>query len=241
MNLRSIIVCTLALAAIAGSVISGLAFLTPSPSGLPAAWLFDVAACFLALMLGYTIRGGTHSIAILLATLAMCLPAAGLGLAALIALAIHFIRPAEDQGERFRIGNPVTSGSRTTRPQGTLGRPLACAIRRLEPINQFRLLTGVTSLPPRDSRHVLLRQRDSEDPSRSSCLPKAGSAMRSNAPSDTSKRSTRRARSHPGEVASHCAIAEIHLYLLEQHLVEEDARPDGLGGGEPRHCRGTPG
>ena len=49
--------------------------------------------------------------------------------------------------------------------------------------------------------------------------------MRSTLPSDTSKRSTRRARSHPGEVASHCAIAEIHLYLLEQHLVEEDARP----------------
>lgn len=224
MNPRSITVLILSLAALAGSVISGLTFTILPSSGEPTAWLFNITACFLVILLGYTIQGGTHSTSILLATLALCLPAAGPALATLIALTIHSMRPADDGESPFCTGNPVTSEGFASGPHATLGRPLVSAVRRLEPINQFRLLCGIPSLPPSDSRHVLIRLRDSED-AQIRLFAQGGLSDAVEACERHLKVLTRRARSHPGEVATHCAIAEINLHLLEQHLVEEDARP----------------
>ena len=224
MRIRSIIVCTLALAAIAGSVFSGIAFATFAASSQPAAWLFDVAACGLVFMLGFTVRGGTHSVAILLSIFALCLPAAGPALAALCALAIHFMRPARDDDEPYKIGNPVSLRSQTAGPGAVLGRPLVESVRRLSHLNLFRLLTGIGSLPPRDARPVLVHLRDSDD-AQLQLFAQGGLNDAIEASEAHLKSLARCAHARPGEAATHCAIAEINLYLLDNNLVEQDDRP----------------
>ena len=224
MRIRSIIVSILGLAALAGAIFSGLTFATFNSANLPLAWLLHAAACTLVFMLGFTVRGGAHGIALLLSIFALCLPAIGPGIAALCALAIQFMRPAREEAEKVVIGNPASSNNHTTAPQGVLGRPLVEAVRKLELPNLFRLLTGIGSLPPRDSREVLIRLRDGED-AQLQLFAQGGL----NAVIESSERHLKylnqRAKHLPKEAATHCAIAEIKLHLLDNRLVEEDDRP----------------
>lgn len=223
MRLRSLTVCALALAALTGSAISGIAFAAFELENQPVAWLLNLAACLLVLTLAYVIRGGAHSLTLLLGTLALCLPAVGPALAALAALTLHFMRPATDDGEQYIIGSPATSRGPSRRPTAVLGRPLATAVRCLSPLNQFRLLAGVGSLPPIDSRPVLLRFLDDPD-AQLQLFAQGGLSDAIEASERDLKALTQHAHAHPAEPATHCAIAEIHLHLLENHLVDEDSR-----------------
>ena len=224
MHIRSIIVCTLALATLAGAVLSGLAFATFSPDEMPVAWLFNISACILVFMLGFFVKGGKHSLSLLLIILALCLPAVGPAVAALTALSIHFMRPARDDDDRFKIGNPVAMRSSTDKPHSVLGRPLVESVRKLSQINLFRLLTGIGSLPPKDARPVLTRLRDCDD-AQLQLFAQGGLNDALDASERHLKTLKRRAQDHPDETATHCSIAEINLYMLENHLVEEDDRP----------------
>jgi hypothetical protein len=224
MKIRSIFVCTLALAAIAGAIVSGITFATFEATDAPTAWLFNLVACALVFALGFAISGGTYSIAFLLVILALCLPAAGPALAALIALSIHFMRPAREEEELFKIGNPLCTRGSTAEPGAVLGRPLVDALRSLSYLNLFRLLTGIGCLPPKDARPVLLRLRSSDDAQ----LQLFAQGNLNDAIETSEKHLSnlaRHARSRPGDAATHCAIAEIHLHLLDNNLVEEDDRP----------------
>jgi hypothetical protein len=224
MRTRSLIVCSLALAALAGAVLSGFAFAPIGSPDQPVAWLFNIAACILVFVLGFAIRGGTISVALLVTLLALCLPAVGPALAALTALAIHFMRPARDEDDLYLIGNPVSSRSRTGEPGTVLGRPLIESVRILSQINLFRLLTGIGSLPPKDARPVLARLRDSDD-AQLQLFAQGGLNDAVEASEAHLRTLSRRARSHPEENQTHCAIAEINLYLLENNLIEEEDRP----------------
>ena len=224
MRLRSLTVYTLTTAALAGSAISAIAFATFEPANLPSAWLFNIAACFLVLLLAIAIRGGKPSLAILLGILALCLPAVGPALGALTALALHVMRPATDTRDQYRIGNPATSRGPTGRPGAVLGRPLATAVRHLSPLNQFRLLAGVVSLPPTDARPVLQRLRDGED-AQLQLFAQGGLSGGVEAAENQLRELVRHAQDHPSDAATHCAIAEVNLHLLTNHLVDEDSRP----------------
>lgn len=224
MRIRSAIACTLAGAAIAGGTLGGIAFARLPADGLPVAWLLDAAACFLVFLLGYTVRGGAHSIAILLTIFALCLPVAGPGIAALLGLSIHFMRPAREVDEPYQVGNPVTERGKTGMPAAVLGHPLVESVRHLSQLDLVRLVNGLGSFPPGDVRPVLLRLRDAGDDQLQ--LFAQGGLNDPIEAADAQLRSlTRRAIAHPGEAATHCAIAEIHLYLLENHLVEAGDRP----------------
>jgi hypothetical protein len=224
MKTRSIAVCTLALAALGAAISSGIAFGSFDGSDLPAAWLLDISACLIVVVLGFTVRGGTFSIACLLGVLAACLPAAGPAIASLAGLSIHFMRPSRRGADPFVVGNPLTAHSPTSRPCSVLGRPLVTAVRSLSDINLFRLLTGIACIPPDDARPVLLRLRDGDDP-QLQLFAQGGLNDAIEAAENHLKYLTRRAHQHPGECPTHCAIAEINLHLLENHLVEPDDRP----------------
>jgi len=223
MRFRSILICVFALAALAGGVISALAFLTFEESNLPVAWLFNCSALVLVFALGFSVSGGRHSIAILLCILAACLPAVGPVIAALVALSIHFMRPAKEDDELYKVGNPLTSNT-TGKPETVLGRPLVEAVRRLDDKNLFRLLSGIGSLAPKDSRPIQFRLRDSEN-AQIQLVAQGGLNDAIESAERHLRSLNRRARQHPKEAQTHCTIAEINLHLLEHHLVEEDDRP----------------
>ena len=123
----------------------------------------------------------------------------------------------------MKIGNPTADRVTVRGPGAVLGRPLVEAVRLLSPLNLFRLLCGLGSLPPKDARPVLVRLRDSGD-AQLQLFAQGGLNDAIEGVEQDLASLQKGARANPRCAAAHCSIAELHLFMLDHNLVEEDGR-----------------